>query len=98
MSAAAVALDRCLELDPRSMWGNFYRGVCALRAQEPPVALAAFSACLALHPDSAWCLYNRGLAYLAAGRPDRASIDLDRALALEPDHPAARDLVARLRK
>ena len=98
LSAAAVALDRCLELDPRSMWGNFYRGVCALRAQEPPVALAAFSACLALHPDSAWCLYNRGLAYLAAGRPDRASIDLDRALALEPDHPAARDLVARLRK
>jgi tetratricopeptide (TPR) repeat protein len=82
--AAATAIDRCLAADPRSFWGNYYKGACCLRLEEPTEAVAAFSACVALSPDSPWCMYNRGLAYSQSGRPDRALADFDRALSLDP--------------
>lgn len=79
---AKASLDRCL--DPRSVWGHYYRGVCCLRLGEVTEAAAEFSACVALAPESGWCVYNRGVAYVQAGRPDSAEADFDRALALDP--------------
>jgi tetratricopeptide (TPR) repeat protein len=87
---AAAALDRCLELDPRSVWAHYYLGACHLRRGEPARAVGAFSACVALVPDSAWCRYNRGLAFTEAGLLDPARADFDRALALDPALTAAR--------
>src|SRR5262249_41291093 len=97
-AGAGALLDRCLEPGPRSVGGNYFRGVCALRLTQPAEAVAAFSACLALNPDSAWCLYNRGLAFSAAGRSDRATTDLEHALARDPAFGPAHELLDRLRK
>jgi tetratricopeptide (TPR) repeat protein len=86
---AGAAFDRCLELDPGSLWGNNYRGLCRLQLRDAAGAAAAFSACVALAPQTAWCYSNRALAHSESGRLDWASADFDRALALDPNCAAA---------
>jgi serine/threonine protein kinase/Tfp pilus assembly protein PilF len=82
-------MNRALELDPGSVWANYFKGICGYRLGKPTVAVAAFSACAALAPNSAWCQYNLGLAFGAAGGPDEAFACYDRALVLEPGLVAA---------
>jgi hypothetical protein len=72
LTAANSALDRSLELDPQSVWANYFKGDCCLRANQPTEAVAAFSACVALSPGSAWCWHNRAVAFEHAGSEDRA--------------------------
>ena len=86
---AAAQFERCLALDPASVWGNHYHGVCLLRQGDAAGAAAAFSACIALAPRAPWFFYNRALAEAESGRVDRARADFDSALALDPRFAAA---------
>ena len=81
---AAAALDKAIELEPRSFWPNFYQGVCAYRQKRFEGAVVAFRVCVALAPDHAECYYNRALAHAALGRKDQAASDYGRALQRDP--------------
>jgi serine/threonine protein kinase/tetratricopeptide (TPR) repeat protein len=87
LEAAAAALDRAADLQPQSLWTQFYRGQCALRGHQFAAAVDAFGACVALAPREGACYYNRGLAYEGLGVADRARHDFDRARRLDPTLP-----------
>lgn len=80
---------QALDLDPRGMWPNFYRGLCADRAGRYSEAAGAFSVCIGLASEPAACFYNRALAYRALGRSDLAVDDFSRALRIDSNLAAA---------
>jgi tetratricopeptide (TPR) repeat protein len=82
-------MNLALELEPGTLWPNFWKGNCAFRLRRFDDAVVAFSVCVALAPDRAWCYSNRGLAYAELGRLDRARDDFEHAIRLDPSDAAA---------
>ena len=50
MDAAQKQMDRALELEPESLWPNFWKGSCAFRLGRFDDAVVAFSVCVVLSP------------------------------------------------
>jgi len=70
-------------------WPNYYSGLCADRAGQPDLAVAAFGVCIGAQPRAAAAYHNRALAYTALGRRDEAVDDYSRALELDPSLAAS---------
>jgi serine/threonine protein kinase len=76
--------ERAVRLQPRGLWPNFYRGLCAYRRGRYQAAVTAFSVCIGSAPDPAACFANRALAFAALGRTEQARDDYAQAVRLDP--------------
>jgi serine/threonine protein kinase/Tfp pilus assembly protein PilF len=101
LDAAVREFKEAVDLEPGSLWPNYYLGVCAYRVGHAKDALQAFSVCLgaagqmtgALEDGKlaqAQILYNRALALTAAGSIPEAIEDYNRALNLDAHFGKAR--------
>jgi Flp pilus assembly protein TadD len=89
--AAALALQRAVDLDP-AQW-RAWNGIGLLRdrAGRWEEAVTAYDHALTLKPESPMLYNNRGFSHLLSRNPKAAIADFDRALQLDPRLEPARE-------
>jgi tetratricopeptide (TPR) repeat protein len=84
---ALLLLEKAVSLEPGSVMGNLYLGVCQDQLKKHREAVGCYSVCLAVAPDFHAGYFNRGLAYAHLREYPKAVADLDRAIELRPGLP-----------
>lgn len=86
---ALAALDRAVQLDPRSRIAYYNRGLARLRSGMADAALTDFDRAIALGPDFMEAYSDRGIVHWQMRRFEAARADFDKAIELDPDHPGS---------
>lgn len=89
-TAAKIALDAALAIDPRLARAWNARAVIADQQRDWVAADKAYGEAIAIDPRSVQALTNRGYSMVMRGRYAEAEPDLAAAIALDPKLPTAR--------
>ncbi|MEO1996083.1 MAG: tetratricopeptide repeat protein, partial [Planctomycetaceae bacterium] len=74
-----------LTIDPQHFWSNQQMGLCHLRTDDFPAAVASYTQCVAQRPNFAWTYVVRAVAFTRLSQFDDAQTDFDKSLRLAPD-------------
>eukprot|EP00667_Euglena_gracilis_P001948 EG_transcript_1949 len=100
--AAADAFSEAIDLAPGGDEGAYFlyqhRGLCHLRLEHHPPAVADFTAALAQNPHAPMALAWRAKAYEALGQVEAALSDITLLLRLYPDSPEGQAFFAQLQE
>jgi tetratricopeptide (TPR) repeat protein len=83
-SGSVVEFTKALQLNPKSLTAQFWRGACKLLMGESQAAIVDLSAAIAINPKKVEAYVYRGSAYAKLGNKIQATIDLDTAVSLSP--------------
>ncbi len=83
-SGSVVEFTKALQLNPKSLTAQFWRGACKLLMGESQWAISDLSAAIAIDPKKVEAYVYRGSAYAKLGNKLKATSDLDRAVTLNP--------------